>query len=156
MIGFVAAVLVVLGVWFLFSRGEGPSWCWALDSSPFSGLMMVLRGKFYYVAPVYPVIYAAGAVCLEQLTERKRWRWVRPAYAVVLAGCGRSDCPNHHPRPSGETFIAYSTRLGITQQKFENQPLGDLPQILPTCMDGKTGSGSWRTIFTRSRPRNRK
>jgi hypothetical protein len=27
------------------------------------------------------------------------------------------------------TFLAYSTRLGITQQKFENQPLGDLPQI---------------------------
>jgi hypothetical protein len=129
MIGFVAAVLVVLGTWFLFSSRGRPFRVLGYGFIAVLVLMMVLRGKFYYVAPVYPVVYAAGAVCLEQLTGGRRWRWIRPAYAVVLLAVGAVIAPTIIPVLPVRSFLAYSTRLGITQQKFENQPLGDLPQI---------------------------
>ena len=129
MIGFVAAVLVLIGVWFLFSpRGRR----FAILGYGFVavlGLMLILKGKFYYVAPAYPVVFAAGAVCFEQMTEKASWRWIRPAYAVLMLAVGALIAPTVIPILPVETFIAYSERLGITQQKFENQPQSELPQI---------------------------
>jgi Dolichyl-phosphate-mannose-protein mannosyltransferase len=129
MIGFVAAVLVILGVWFLFSPLGRRYAVLGCGFAAVLGLMMILRGKFYYVAPVYPVVFAAGAVCFEQLTEQARWRWVRPAYALLMLAVGALIAPTIIPVLPVETFIAYSRRLGITQQKFENQQLSQLPQI---------------------------
>jgi len=129
MIGFVSAVLVILGVWFLFSTRGRRYAVLGFGFLGVLGLMVVLKGKFYYVAPVYPVIFAAGAVQFEQLTESTRWRWVRPAYAFVMLAVGSLIAPTMIPLLSIKTFIAYSQRLGIKQQKFENQPLRELPQI---------------------------
>jgi hypothetical protein len=129
MIGFVSAVLVVMGLWFVFSpRGRR----YAVLGFGFLGvlgLMIALKGKFYYVAPVYPVMFAAGAVQFEQVTGETRWRWARPAYAVLMILVGALIAPTILPILPVKTFIAYSHRLGITQQKFENQPLSELPQI---------------------------
>jgi hypothetical protein len=129
MIGFVAAVLVVLGVWFLFTPRGRSFRVLAYGFLAVLGLMMLLRGKFYYVAPVYPAIFAPGAVFFEQLTERRRLRWIRPAYAFLMLAVGAVIAPTIIPILPVHTFIAYSTRLGITQQKFENQQLSELPQI---------------------------
>ena len=129
MIGFVAAVLVILGAWFLFSTRGRRFAILGFGFVAVLGLMMILKGKFYYVAPVYPVIFAAGAVCFEQLTEHARLRWTRPAYAALMLAVGALIAPTIIPVLPVETFIAYSKRLGITQQKFENQPQSELPQI---------------------------
>jgi hypothetical protein len=88
-----------------------------------------LKGKFYYVAPVYPMMFAAGAVLFEQLTEGSRWKWVRPVYAFLMLAVGTLIAPTIFPILPVKTFIAYSKELGITQQKFENQPQSELPQI---------------------------
>jgi hypothetical protein len=68
-------------------------------------------------------------VFFEQLTERRRLRWIRPAYAFFMLAVGAVIAPTIIPILPVHTFIAYSTRLGITQQKFENQQLSELPQI---------------------------
>ena len=129
MIGFVAAVLVVLGLWFLFSR-EGRRYAvLAFGFLGVLGLMMALKGKFYYVAPVYPVMFAAGGVQFERLTDRARWKWVRPVYAAVMLFAGCLIAPTIIPVLPVKMYIAYSQRLGIQQQKFENQPMSELPQI---------------------------
>lgn len=129
MIGFVPALLVILGLWFLFSsQGRG----YAVLGFGFVGvlgLMMALRGKFYYVAPAYPVVFAAGAVLFEKLTGGTKWRWMRPAYAFLLVAVGILIAPTILPILPVKTYIVYSQRLGITQQKFENQPMSKLPQI---------------------------
>jgi hypothetical protein len=129
MIGFISAVLVVLGVWFFFSaRGRRYAvlgWGFLV----FLGVMMILKGKFYYVAPVYPIMFAAGAVMFEQLTDARRWSWLRPAYALVLVAVGALIAPTIYPLLPLKTYIAYSKKVGIQQQKFENQQLSELPQI---------------------------
>lgn len=129
MIGFVAAALVILGAWFLFSQRGRRFAVLGFGFVAVLGLMMILKGKFYYVAPVYPVIFAAGAVYFEHLTEHRRLRWIRPAYAALMLAVGALIAPTIIPILPVETFIAYSKRLGITQQKFENQPQSELPQI---------------------------
>jgi len=129
MIGFISAVLVVLGLWFLFSRRGRRYMVLGFGFLGTLGLLMLLKGKFYYVAPVYPMMFAAGSVMFEQITERRRWKWVRPAYVLALVAVGALIAPTIYPILPVRTYIAYSKKLGIQQQKFENQPMSELPQI---------------------------
>jgi len=68
-------------------------------------------------------------VCFERFTERSPWNWLRPVYALVLLAVGAIVAPTIFPILPVRTFIAYTKALGITQQKFENQQLSELPQI---------------------------
>jgi len=93
------------------------------------GEMMLLHGKMYYVAPVYPMLFAAGGVWMEGATTRRRWWWTRPALAgAIFVVCG-VYAPTILPVLSVRGFLLYEHRLGIEQQKFENGPQGALPQI---------------------------
>src|SRR5205814_7343842 len=49
--------------------------------------MMVLHGKIYYAAPIYPVLFAAGGVLFERVFAL-RLRWLKPAVAVALVLVG--------------------------------------------------------------------
>jgi hypothetical protein len=129
MLGFASSLLVLSAFWFLISprgRRYGVLFWGFLGVL---GCMLLLKGKFYYVAPVYPVVFAPGAVSLEQLTQRGAARWFRPVYAVTMFLIGALIAPTAIPLLSIPTYLAYTKRLGIQQQKFENQPESRLPQI---------------------------
>jgi hypothetical protein len=129
MMGFVSSLLVVLALWFLISlRGRRYA---PLAGGFLSvlGCMLLLKGKFYYVAPVYPVVFAPGAVFFEQVTAGRTIRWFRPAFALTMLLVGALIAPTAIPLFSIQRYLAYTKRLGIQQQKFENQPEGRLPQI---------------------------
>lgn len=129
MIGFLPAVLAVLGAWFLFSPQGRRYAVLGCGFVTVLGMMLLLKGKFYYVAPVYPSVFAPGAVLFEQLTAGAKSKWLRPTYAILVLIVGALIAPTILPILPVKTFIAYSKKMGITQQKFENQPLGELPQI---------------------------
>jgi len=129
MIGFVSSLLVLLAVWFFISpqgRRYGVLLCGFLSVL---GCMLLLKGKFYYVAPVYPVVFAPGAVLFEHLTKQGAARWLRPVYAMTMFLVGALIAPTAIPLLSIPNYIAYTRRLGIQQQKFEHQPESQLPQI---------------------------
>jgi Dolichyl-phosphate-mannose-protein mannosyltransferase len=129
MLGFVSSLLVLLGVWFLISP-QGRRYVvllWGFLSV--LGCMLLLKGKFYYVAPVYPVVFAPGAVLFEHLTRRGAVRWLRPVYALTMLVIGALIAPTAIPLLSIPNYIAYTKRLGIQQQKFENHQESQLPQI---------------------------
>ena len=46
-------------------------------------LFLVARGRGYYMGPIYPMLFAAGAVALEQMLSRLGAFWRRTAYATV-------------------------------------------------------------------------
>jgi len=87
---------------------------------------IALKAKNYYVAPAYPMLFAAGAVAFENLN---RLKWARPIYlvAIVLVTCLLA--PLSVPVLSPENYVAYQKMLGIAPPKAENQPTGPLPQI---------------------------
>jgi len=129
MLGFVAALLVPAALLFFFSGRGRPfrvlGWAYLV----FLTEMMALHGKMYYLGPVYPALFAAGAVWVESSTRCKLWVWVKPVLALSMTAIGGVYAPTVLPILSVPTFLSYEHKLGIEQQKFENQPQGVLPQI---------------------------
>jgi hypothetical protein len=129
MLGYVAAVLVVLALFFFFSRGgrifRVLGWAYLI----FLAVMMALHAKMYYLAAVYPMMFAAGAVWMESATLGKRWRWTRPALALAMAAVSALYLPMALPVLSVPSFLAYEQDVGIRQPKFEHNRPSVLPQI---------------------------
>jgi len=93
-------------------------------------LMIFLKGKVYYLAPIYPMLLAAGGVWFEgALAARPRLVWARAALIVVLLAGGAALAPLVLPVLPVETFIRYARTFGMQEGvKTENQKLGRLPQ----------------------------
>lgn len=129
LIGWAAAPLVLLALVFLVA-GKGRRFAvlaWGFLCMTVT--MMVLHGKGPYLAPLYPMMFAAGATLFEQITEARRFAWVRPTYAALLLGIGLIAAPLAFPILPVETFIQYTGKLGIEQPQYEHQPKGRLPQF---------------------------
>jgi len=60
-------------------------------------LLTILRTKPYFLAPAYPILFAAGAVVVERLRLRPRLAWIRPAYVALLALAGILLAPDVMP-----------------------------------------------------------
>src|SRR5882724_13134426 len=71
---------------------------------------IVLKAKNYYVAPAYPMLFAAGAVAFENLT-REKIRWSRPIYiaAILLVTCLLGPLPQHFADEFGWEEMARKT-----------------------------------------------
>jgi hypothetical protein len=129
MLGYAAALLVPAALLFFFSKQGRPvralGWAYLI----FLAEMMALRGKMYYLAPVYPMVFAAGAVWVEGATQRRFWVWAKPTLALAIAAIAGIYAPTILPILSVTNFLAYEHALGIEQQRFENQSQGALPQL---------------------------
>lgn len=96
-------------------------------------LLFALKAKNYYLAPIYPMLLAAGAVALEARLTRwpgARGRlWAKAAVVTVIAAAGGVTAPLVLPILSPAGYIAYENRLGFTPPKTEVAHRGPLPQI---------------------------
>lgn len=116
------------GLVWLFLKRDRPDlrvlgWCYVTLLVTF----IVLKGKNYYLAPFYPVLFAAGAVAFEKITS-ERWRWSRPLYVALIVLATALLAPTVAPILSVERYIRYEKALGLEPPKAENQPTGPLPQ----------------------------
>ena len=97
-------------------------WCYLICYAVFFGL----HGKNYYLAPVYPMLLAAGAVVIEsaidgkeignsEMTNRQNGhtgrQWLKPAIALILLANGAYFAPVVVPVLSPDTFLAYTKYL---------------------------------------------
>jgi len=116
-------------LWLFFAR-EGRryrvlAWTFVVTLSAF----IVVKAKFYYVVPIYPMLFAAGAVALERTTASRRIGTVtRVAYATLVIVAGTALAPLSVPILSPEGFLRYQKALRVEPPKAENQNNGPLPQ----------------------------
>src|ERR1700704_440462 len=80
------------------------------------GIFFALHGKNYYLAPIYPMLLAAGAVMIESTithleTAHPRASWLKPAVVVMLLASGAHLTPVVVPVLSPDGFIAYMKYL---------------------------------------------
>lgn len=88
---------------------------------------VIQRSKVYYLAPAYPVLFAAGSSVLEVWFAR-RLTWMKLVVLVVLAVGGIATLPYALPVLPVEAFVGYQRAIGIQPPASEN--VGDtlLPQ----------------------------
>jgi hypothetical protein len=106
-------------------------WCYLVCFTIF----FVLHGKNYYLAPVYPMLLAAGAVVIESAIEgrkidvsgtesliagRNRRAWLKPAIVIVLLAAGAHLAPVVVPVLSPDKFIAYMKYLPMKVPVMEH------------------------------------
>src|SRR3954469_4855069 len=83
-------------------------------------VFFVLHGKNYYLAPIYPMLFAAGAVIVESTTQRAPLTWTRPAMVVLLLAAGAYFAPVVVPVLSPDRFIAYLKYLPMKLPVMEH------------------------------------
>jgi hypothetical protein len=83
-------------------------------------VFFVLHGKNYYLAPIYPMLLAAGAVVLESALDRPRRAWLKPAIVVVLLASGAHLLPIVVPVLSPDAFIRYTKYLPFKIPRMEH------------------------------------
>ncbi|MGA2890249.1 MAG: glycosyltransferase family 39 protein [Terracidiphilus sp.] len=124
----VSAPLWIGGLaWLAFCR-SGRAWRFmALTYLSFLAMMMLMHAKDYYVAPIYPILFAAGAIAFGQLTRRS---WPSIVYAVILVCllC-RVTAPIMLTILPPDRYAAFTTHFvntSVKQEKFTSP----LPQFL--------------------------
>jgi hypothetical protein len=90
-------------------------------------LLLITRGRFYYLLPAYPMLLAAGAVAIEARLAASLRAGV--AYGAVLALTGILLAPVAMPVLPPEATIRYSQFLGLSQPKLEHRQSSALPQL---------------------------
>lgn len=93
-------------------------------------LLMVLHGKAYYIGPIYPALFGAGAVVLEDWTRRiaerggrpRAWlaRGVRRIAFAVVAVMALVMLPLGLPILPPPDMARYAQRLGVTAATTTN------------------------------------
>jgi hypothetical protein len=126
----VSLLIWIAGLGFLLFHGEGKRYrVLGVTYLAFLAIMMALHGKDYYLAPIYPMLFAAGGVFWQKVIEsRARLRWVRVALPLVLATLGIVVLPVALPILPPERITPYMAALGIGIPRTETGMRSTLPQ----------------------------
>jgi len=117
------------GLLFLFFHRDGRrfrmlGWAFLVVYAVF----MITQGKPYYMAGIYPILFAAGAAGLEKIMSSRRWRALRPVLAAAVLIPGLLLLPAALPILSAERTAAFYDRTGLPRESGERHEQGALPQ----------------------------
>jgi 4-amino-4-deoxy-L-arabinose transferase-like glycosyltransferase len=123
------SVLIWLpGLWYFFFHKEGKRYR-LLGWMTLSLLLLItfLGGKDYYLAGIYPVLFAGGALLIENAFRPGAKRALGTALTVLLVGSTLFFSPFSLPILSVEKTAAYIKASGVNRSQ-EGLELGVLPQ----------------------------
>ena len=133
-----SALVWISGLGFLLFSGDGRKMRWfAFTYLILAGVYIGLQAKVYYLAPIYPILIAAGAVAVE--------RALRPrpvlayAYVAALVASGLVIAPEAFPLLPLPTFLGYQRLIDVRGIKMEKHPEGLVPQHFADML-------GWRTL----------
>jgi len=131
----VATPICIAGLWFFLGSRQGQSyrflgWTYCLLLAEF----LILRGRIYYLAPIYPMLFAAGAVSIEAWIASHGRNWVKTAILVPLVLGGAIATPLALPVLPLDAEAAYSKFWDVDRVKVEKDPSGKLPQMYADMM----------------------
>lgn len=95
-------------------------------------VLLTQHSKPYYLAPAYPLLFAAGGTAIEAWLARRKRPFPKRALAgsilALLILGGALTAPLALPVLPVESFIRYQSALGLQPGSDERHRLGDLPQ----------------------------
>jgi 4-amino-4-deoxy-L-arabinose transferase-like glycosyltransferase len=154
-----ATPICLAGLWYLLRSREGGEYRflgWTYLFILFQ--LLIFRGRIYYLAPAYPMLFAAGAVAIESwinarvsaplvYAESRRgarlngsghrssnWNWMKTAILAPLAVGGLVAAPLAVPMLPLDAAAAYANFWDVNRVRVEIQPSGKLPQLFADMM----------------------
>lgn len=126
----VNALIWLGGLGYLLFHREGKRYrVLGVTYVAFLAIMMALHAKDYYLAPIYPMLFAAGGVFWEKLIESHLWlRWAKVTFPVILAVLGAIALPLVLPILPPEHIVPYMQALGVGISRTETHMSSVLPQ----------------------------
>jgi 4-amino-4-deoxy-L-arabinose transferase-like glycosyltransferase len=129
----ISIFLLLPGLIWLFAARSARGFRWiAILYVVLLAIMIHLYAKDYYVAPVYPVLFSAGALAWQTMFSRSRkTAWLLPAWCVVLIILGAITLPMAIPVMPPYTWIRYTRAMHLTSgiTNSETAATGPFPQF---------------------------
>lgn len=121
MLGPPAALVWILGLWHFLAGKTGSRFRFlGLCYLVLLVLMIFLKAKDYYLAPVYPVLFAGGAVWWQEIIERVRaLRFMKVALPALIIVTIAVFVPMVLPVLPVEKLITYQEAIGFKPPKSE-------------------------------------
>ncbi len=128
------ALLWITGLIALLRARSLPHNRWiALTYLVFFAIMFTLHAKDYYLAPIYPVLFAAGAIAWQhrfaRTARRQNALFAFPVFQTALILSTLIILPMALPILRPATWIAYTSALHLHNPATENAESGPLPQF---------------------------
>jgi hypothetical protein len=126
----VSAMVWIPGLAFLLFSSKVRNYrCLGITYLVFLAIMMRLHGKDYYLAPIYPIIFAAGGVFWEMtIAGHTKLRWLKVALPAIVFALGVIALPLNVPILPVDQIVPYMNALGIKMSRTEVHDSGPLPQ----------------------------
>ncbi len=129
------APICLAGLWYFLCSRKGESyrflgWTYLFLLAQF----LIFRGRIYYLAPAYPMLFAAGAVAIEAWVARHDMNWVKTAVLAPLVAGGMVAAPLALPILPLDAVAAYANFWDVKDIQVENEPSGKLPQLFADMM----------------------
>jgi 4-amino-4-deoxy-L-arabinose transferase-like glycosyltransferase len=134
-VGPAAAPVWIAGLWRLSVRPGLPELrAFPVAYAVMAGIFLTLHGKAYYIAPIYPILLAGGAVAIEDWLA---WRPLRGIVLAAVTGVGLLLAPLALPILPPDKYAPYARALGIPQGAAATERFA--PSPLPTHLAGMFG-----------------
>lgn len=115
-------------VWLLAARAGGRYRVLGFAYLITLAAFIMMHGKHYYLAPIYPMLFAAGGVATERLFGA-RWQWLKPALAASMIALAALLAPTMLPVLSPEKLVAYMRAIHFEPPRTETSHTAALPQL---------------------------
>jgi len=92
------------------------------------GIFVYIQAKPYYLAPAFPMLFAAGALAIERTISSRNWNWARPTAIIALSAGGLFFAPYTLPVLEPDQFLKFMEGVGIKPRASEVGHTADLPQ----------------------------
>lgn len=142
------------GLYYYFFSYEGKpyrllGWIYIVLYIVFNALQV----KFYFLSPAFPMLFASGAIVIENFIRQRNWIWLKAAYATILIIGGIMTAPLALPVLPIETFIKYSSFVGgDAGVKIQRHEAGTLPQHYADMFGWKNMVATVARVYHRLSP----
>jgi Dolichyl-phosphate-mannose-protein mannosyltransferase len=144
----VAAPICIVGLWFFLRSRRGEAYRFLGWTYLFLlAELLILRGRIYYLAPIYPMLFAAGAVAIESWIGSGGRNWVRTAILTPLVVGGLIAAPLALPILPLDGAAAYARFWDVDRVQVEREPSGKLPQMYADMMGWRQQAETVAGVF---------
>jgi 4-amino-4-deoxy-L-arabinose transferase-like glycosyltransferase len=155
LIGPLAAPVWLAGLWAALARPAHTAYrVFPIAYVLLFAVFVTSHGKAYYLAPVYPVLLAFGAVALEQWFSATVFRG---AALAIVGAAGLLLSPLAVPVLPVETYIPYANFLGVGPSALAGERVrqGILPQHFADMFGWPQMAAKIATVYDRLPPADR-